>query len=64
MGLALLSEMSVRDDISAGLIRRITIDTDQLRDHLYLVHRQNKVFSPAQAELVRHLLAVVPDLIT
>lgn len=54
LGVALLSEMSLRDDIAAGLLRRIDLDVEIPRDHLYLVHREGKTFTPAQRGLLGH----------
>jgi DNA-binding transcriptional LysR family regulator len=57
IGACLQSEMSVHDDVEAGRLRRIRLKGVELWQEVYLVHRTNKTFTPAQHALRAHLEA-------
>lgn len=52
LGVALLLESSVREDIDAGVLREVRIDAAEFWAPVFLVYRERKVFSPLQSALV------------
>lgn len=60
LGVALLLESSVREDIDAGSLREVKIDAAEFWAPIFLVHRERKVFSPLQASLLDFIRRAKP----
>jgi DNA-binding transcriptional LysR family regulator len=55
IGVALLWEASVREDIDSGVLREVTIDGAELLDSLYIVKHRSKRLTPLQGKLYARL---------
>jgi LysR family transcriptional regulator, low CO2-responsive transcriptional regulator len=64
IGVALLWEASVREDIDSGVLREIPIEGAELLDSLYIVKHRSKRLTPLQSKLyarLRGMLEARPD---
>ena len=55
VGVALLWEASIRDDIDAGHLREVAVEDADLLDALYIVRHRNKRLTPLQKKLYDRL---------
>jgi DNA-binding transcriptional LysR family regulator len=59
IGVALLWEASIQEDLASGLLRQVRIDGPEMLDRLYIVKHKNKRLTPLQQNLyhrLRHML--------
>jgi DNA-binding transcriptional LysR family regulator len=59
LGVALLLEASVRDDLVSGVLREVRIDGPPIVDTLYIVKHVSKQLSPLQQKLYDAILHVI-----